>query len=195
MAIAAALMATSLFLFSTVNSFNAFTGLNLLEYFMQSLYSALLYAATPELFPAPVRGSASGLASTLGRLASVVAPVAAQTIYNPAANGVFYLAGGASPFPSFLEKARLQLRGLIGLVILGSLDSDRRCARLNACHRDLALRHARQADLLAVNSISSPTNPNYSISYQPFPFCLLTLRISPIISTSFLVSCITSTRL
>jgi hypothetical protein len=37
-----------------------------------SLYAALLYAYTPEAFPAPVRGSASGMLSTLGRIASIV---------------------------------------------------------------------------------------------------------------------------
>ncbi|GAA5939243.1 hypothetical protein JCM3775_007166 [Rhodotorula graminis] len=96
MAFAAALMGTSLFLFATVSSFTAYTGLNLFEYWAQSLYAALLYAATPEYFPAPYRGSGSGIASTLGRLASTVAPVASGTIFNPRSNSVLYMAGGAA---------------------------------------------------------------------------------------------------
>ncbi|GAA6001454.1 hypothetical protein JCM5350_000050, partial [Sporobolomyces pararoseus] len=83
MCVAAILMGVSLFLYSVVNSFNGFTGLNLLEYWAQSLYAALLYAYSPTAFPAPVRGSGCGIASTLGRLASTVAPVAAGTIFNP----------------------------------------------------------------------------------------------------------------
>ncbi|GJN94743.1 hypothetical protein Rhopal_007835-T1 [Rhodotorula paludigena] len=96
MAFAAGLMGTSLFLFATINSMTAFTGMNLFEYWAQSLYAALLYAYTPEAFPAPFRGSGSGIASTLGRLASTVAPVAAGTIFNPRENGVLYMAGGAA---------------------------------------------------------------------------------------------------
>lgn len=41
------------------------------EYIMQSFFNAVLYATTPEMFPAYVRGSACGLASTLGRLSGV----------------------------------------------------------------------------------------------------------------------------
>uniref|UniRef100_A0A0K3CCV8 BY PROTMAP: gi/472583833/gb/EMS21457.1/ MFS transporter, sugar transporter [Rhodosporidium toruloides NP11] n=1 Tax=Rhodotorula toruloides TaxID=5286 RepID=A0A0K3CCV8_RHOTO len=96
MAFAAALMGTSLFLFSTISSFAAFTGMNLLEYWAQSLYAALLYAFTPEAFPAPFRGSGSGIASTLGRLSSTVAPIAAGTIFSPRSNSVLWLAGGAA---------------------------------------------------------------------------------------------------
>ncbi|GAA5824280.1 hypothetical protein JCM3770_000921 [Rhodotorula araucariae] len=96
MAAAAGLMGTSLFLFATVSSMAAYTGLNAFEYWAQSLYAALLYAFTPEAFPAPYRGSGSGIASTLGRLASTVAPVAAGTIFNPRNNSVLYMAGGAA---------------------------------------------------------------------------------------------------
>ncbi|GAA5846082.1 hypothetical protein JCM3766R1_001361 [Sporobolomyces carnicolor] len=106
MCFAALLMGTSLCLYAVVNSFNGFTGLNLLEYWAQSLYAALLYAYTPEAFPAPVRGSGSGIASTLGRLSSTVAPIAAGTIFNPRSFGVCYMAGGAA-FVSALAVACL----------------------------------------------------------------------------------------
>ncbi|GAA6019707.1 hypothetical protein JCM10207_009237 [Rhodosporidiobolus poonsookiae] len=96
MVIAAALMGTSLFLFATIESQAAYTGMNLLEYWAQSLYAALLYGTTPEFFSAQVRGTGSGFASTLGRLASTVAPVAAGTIFNPRNNGVLYMAGSAA---------------------------------------------------------------------------------------------------
>ncbi|GAA5828576.1 hypothetical protein JCM11251_000860 [Rhodosporidiobolus azoricus] len=106
MILSAGLMGASLFLFSTVNSMAAFTGMNLLEYWAQSLYAALLYASTPEYFPAKIRGSGSGIASTLGRLSSTVAPIAAGTIFNPRSNGVLYMAGGAA-FVSMLAIATL----------------------------------------------------------------------------------------
>ncbi|KAL7412195.1 sugar transporter-like protein [Mrakia frigida] len=74
----------------------AFVGFNAMEYFFQSAYAAALYAYTPEAFPAPIRGSACGILSTLGRLSSTVAPIAAQSIFNPASNGVLYMAGGGA---------------------------------------------------------------------------------------------------
>ncbi|BGP20800.1 hypothetical protein JCM10213_008938 [Rhodosporidiobolus nylandii] len=106
MIIAAALMGTSLFLFATVSSSWGFTGMNLLEYWAQSLYAALLYGITPEFFPSTVRGSGSGAASCLGRIAGTVAPIAAGTIFNPRNNGVLYMAGGAA-FVSMLAIAAL----------------------------------------------------------------------------------------
>jgi hypothetical protein len=64
------------------------------EYFFQAAYAAILYASTPEFFPAPYRGSACGFAATLGRIAGIVAPLIAQTIYSPSSYSVIYLAGG-----------------------------------------------------------------------------------------------------
>ncbi|QRW05943.1 major facilitator superfamily transporter [Ceratobasidium sp. AG-Ba] len=75
MVISSALMATSLFLFATVNTQAANVGLNAMEYFFQSLFNAILYGWTPEAFPAPIRGSACGIASFWGRLFSIVAPL------------------------------------------------------------------------------------------------------------------------
>lgn len=47
----AGLMGASLFMFSLVNSVAGFVGFNAMEYFFQSLYSALLYAFTPGKHP------------------------------------------------------------------------------------------------------------------------------------------------
>ncbi|KAL7422519.1 hypothetical protein Q5752_003167 [Cryptotrichosporon argae] len=109
MVIAAGLQGASLILYQVVNSRAANIGFNAMEYWFQrhvcwmlqaltiSLYAALLYAYTPEAFPAPVRGSASGIMSTLGRIASIVAPLAAGTVYHGGTSpGVLYLAGGAA---------------------------------------------------------------------------------------------------
>ncbi|GAA5970235.1 hypothetical protein JCM11641_001630 [Rhodosporidiobolus odoratus] len=96
MVLSAGLMGTSLFLYATVTSEAGFVGLNVLEYWAQSLYAALLYGTTPEFFDSRVRGSGSGFASCLGRIAGTVAPIAAGTIFNPSNNGVLYMAGGAA---------------------------------------------------------------------------------------------------
>jgi nitrate/nitrite transporter NarK len=63
----------------------------------QSMYNSILYGWTPEIFPAPIRGTACGLASFWGRLFGIVAPLIAQYIYAiPSINGVLYLAGATA---------------------------------------------------------------------------------------------------
>ncbi len=48
-----------------------------------SLYNALLYAFTPEAFPVPIRGSASGMLSTLGRISGIVSIFVLVWLANP----------------------------------------------------------------------------------------------------------------
>lgn len=104
MGISAALMAVSIFVFSAVNSQPANIGLNMMEYFFQSMFNAVLYGWTPEVFPAPVRGTGSGLASFWGRLFGIIAPLTAQTLLPAGGIGsdpegsqrVLYLAGGVT---------------------------------------------------------------------------------------------------
>ena len=97
MIISSALMGASLFLFAAVNSEASNIGFNMMEYFFQSMFNAILYGWTPEVFPAPIRGTACGLASFWGRLFGIVSPIIAAYVLaaNPAGNGVLYLAGGA----------------------------------------------------------------------------------------------------
>lgn len=47
------------------------------EAFSQNIMYGVLYAYTPEIFPAPVRGSAVGVASFLNRVMGLLAPVVA----------------------------------------------------------------------------------------------------------------------
>lgn len=93
MLVSSALMATSLFLYTTVNTHASNVGLNALEYFFQSMFNAVLYGWTPEAFPAPVRGTASGLASFWGRLFSIFSPLIAAHLLQSGVNGPLYLAG------------------------------------------------------------------------------------------------------
>ncbi|ORY35640.1 major facilitator superfamily domain-containing protein [Naematelia encephala] len=97
MVVSAGLMGVSLALYQLVDSIPANIAFNAMEYWFQSLYNALLYAYTPETFAAPFRGSACGMLSTLGRIASIIAPIASTHVYNGSHSpGVLWLgAGGA----------------------------------------------------------------------------------------------------
>lgn len=88
------MMGLSLFLFATVNTEASNIGLNAMEYFFQSMFNAVLYGWTPEAFPAPIRGTASGLASFWGRLFGIVSPLIAADLLQKSLNSPLYLAGG-----------------------------------------------------------------------------------------------------
>jgi MFS family permease len=102
MVVSSALMSASIFVFSTVNSPASNVGLNAMEYFFQSMFNAVLYGWTPEAFPAPIRGTACGVASFWGRLFGIVSPLVAQHLYAKSrddkgdVNSVLYLAGGVT---------------------------------------------------------------------------------------------------
>ncbi|KAF2673622.1 MFS general substrate transporter [Microthyrium microscopicum] len=100
MVLSSGLMGASIFIFSTVNTQAANVGLNLMEYFFQSMFNAVLYGWTPEVFPAPIRGTACGIASFWGRLFGIVSPLIAQHLYARSEGGdinaVLYLAGGVT---------------------------------------------------------------------------------------------------
>ena len=91
-----ALMGISLFLFATVNTQASNVGLNVMEYFFQSMFNAVLYGWTPEAFPAPIRGTASGLASFWGRLFSIVSPLIAAHLLADSLNAPLFLAGAGT---------------------------------------------------------------------------------------------------
>jgi MFS family permease len=102
MVVSSAMMGISIFLFSAVNSAASNIGFNVMEYFFQSMFNAVLYGWTPEAFPAPIRGTACGIASFWGRLFGIVSPLIAQKLYAGGEGGgrdinsVLYLAGGVS---------------------------------------------------------------------------------------------------
>lgn len=94
-------MGVSIFIFSAVNDEASNIGLNVMEYFFQSMFNAVLYGWTPEVFPAPIRGTACGVASFWGRLFGIIAPLTAQHVLpsaglhdSQALNKILYLAGG-----------------------------------------------------------------------------------------------------
>lgn len=86
-------MGVSLFIFATVNTQASNIGINGMEYFFQSMFNAVLYAWTPEAYPAPIRGTAAGVASFWGRLFSIVSPLIAGHLLAKSLNAPLYLAG------------------------------------------------------------------------------------------------------
>ncbi|KAG5925614.1 hypothetical protein E4U53_003267 [Claviceps sorghi] len=104
MVLSSGLMGMSIILLSRADTIAKREGLFALEYFFQSMFNAVLYGWTPEAFPAPVRGTACGVASFWGRLFGIVSPLIAQHLYGRSTGGedhgdvnaVLYLAGGMS---------------------------------------------------------------------------------------------------
>jgi len=64
-----------------------------LEGFFQNVMYGVLYAYTPEVFPAPIRGTGTGIASLLNRIAGLAAPVVAATIGSKHPTGPIIAAG------------------------------------------------------------------------------------------------------
>ncbi|KAL2842620.1 major facilitator superfamily domain-containing protein [Aspergillus pseudodeflectus] len=75
MAISTAITAILLFCFTASKDPNVQLVCSALESFFQMMMYGVLYAYTPEVFPAPNRGTASGVASCLNRIAGLMAPI------------------------------------------------------------------------------------------------------------------------
>ncbi|KGQ06809.1 putative MFS-type transporter PB1E7.08c [Beauveria bassiana D1-5] len=61
------------------------------EAFSQNIMYGVLYAFTPEIFPAPVRGAGSGVASFLNRVTGLMAPLLAANMPGDSASTPIYL--------------------------------------------------------------------------------------------------------
>jgi MFS family permease len=82
MAIATLLSGIFLFLFTLSASSTYQLGFSSVEAFFQNIMYGVLYAYTPEVFPAPNRGTATGVASFLNRIGGLCAPIIAANIGN-----------------------------------------------------------------------------------------------------------------
>ena len=76
------------------------------EAFAQNIMYGVLYAFTPEIFPAPVRGAGTGVASFLNRATGLAAPVLAATI-----------PGDGTTTPVYLSAA-LILAAFVGMCLI-----------------------------------------------------------------------------
>ncbi len=62
-----------------------------IEAFAQNIMYGVLYAFTPEIFPAPVRGAGTGVASFLNRATGLLAPIIAATVPGDGTTAPVYL--------------------------------------------------------------------------------------------------------
>ncbi|ODH47320.1 hypothetical protein GX48_06606 [Paracoccidioides brasiliensis] len=87
MAISTALTAVTLLCFTISSNPDVQLACTCLEAFFQNIMYGVLYAYTPEVFPAPNRGVGTGIASCLNRICGLLAPIVAiyGSITNPKA--------------------------------------------------------------------------------------------------------------
>lgn len=94
LAISTFVSASFLFLFVKYGkSAGAQLAFSCVEAFSQNIMYGVLYAFTPEVFPAPVRGAGTGVASFLNRVAGLIAPILAANIPGDGATTPIYLSG------------------------------------------------------------------------------------------------------
>lgn len=69
-----------LFLFTRANTPASVLGFSCIIAFFQNLVYGLLYSYTPELFPAPIRGTGNGLVALVNRFSGLMAPIIAAYV-------------------------------------------------------------------------------------------------------------------
>ncbi|TQV99688.1 sugar (and other) transporter [Cordyceps javanica] len=92
--VSATLQGLAMAMYTQVKNTAGFVGLNAFEYIMQTYFNSVLYASAPELFDTTYRASASGMLSSLGRIAGIIAPIAGQKYIAAGASGVLWLGAG-----------------------------------------------------------------------------------------------------
>ncbi|TVY73178.1 putative MFS-type transporter PB1E7.08c [Lachnellula suecica] len=93
MAISTCLSGVFLFLFTISADANVQLAFSSIEAFFQNIMYGVLYAYTPEVFPAPVRGTGTGIASFLNRIAGLCAPIIAANIPGANPNAPVFVSG------------------------------------------------------------------------------------------------------
>lgn len=94
-----------LFLYTRANSAAAVLGFSCAIAFFQNLTYGLLYSYTPELFPAPIRGTGNGLVAVFNRLSGLMAPI------------IVAYTGLESSVPLYISAALFIIAGLVFLVL------------------------------------------------------------------------------
>ncbi|KAJ4252385.1 hypothetical protein NW762_010983 [Fusarium torreyae] len=94
-----------LFLFTRATTQAGVLGFTCAIAFFQNLVYGLLYSYTPELFPAPVRGTANGLVAVFNRLSGLIAPIIAAYV------------GIDNDYPVWISAGLFILAGLVFLVL------------------------------------------------------------------------------
>ncbi|PLB49714.1 MFS general substrate transporter [Aspergillus steynii IBT 23096] len=94
-----------LFLFTRASAEAGVIGFTCAIAFFQNLVYGLLYSYTPELFPAPVRGTANGLVALFNRLSGLMAPIIAAYI------------GIETDVPVWISAALFLVAGVVFLIL------------------------------------------------------------------------------
>ncbi|KAJ5805573.1 uncharacterized protein N7503_003175 [Penicillium pulvis] len=94
MAISTVITGVLLFCFTVSSTSNVQLVCSCLEAFFQNIMYGVLYAYTPEVFPAPNRGTGSGISSCLNRIAGLCAPLVAIFASSSNPNAPIYASGG-----------------------------------------------------------------------------------------------------
>lgn len=95
-----------LILFTQATSPGYQLAMSSMEAFFQNVMYGVLYAYTPEVFPAPNRGTGTGMSSFLNRLAGLCAPIVAVN------------AGSADPKAPIYASAGLFFAGFLAMLVL-----------------------------------------------------------------------------
>ena len=93
MALSTMLSGIFLFLFTISADSNYQLTFSSLEAFFQNIMYGVLYAYTPEVFPAPNRGTGTGIASFLNRIGGLCAPIIAANISSSNPSAPVYVSG------------------------------------------------------------------------------------------------------
>lgn len=94
MAVSTMLSGIFLFLFTLSSSSTYQLAFSSVEAFFQNIMYGVLYAYTPEVFPAPNRGTGTGICSFLNRIAGLCAPIIAANIPGANPNAPVFVSGG-----------------------------------------------------------------------------------------------------
>ncbi|KAL2216568.1 major facilitator superfamily domain-containing protein [Thermoascus aurantiacus ATCC 26904] len=94
MAISTMITGIILFCFTASTNSNAQLVCSSLEAFFQNIMYGVLYAYTPEVFPAPNRGTGTGIASCFNRICGLLAPIVAIYTSGANPNAPVYASGG-----------------------------------------------------------------------------------------------------
>jgi sugar phosphate permease len=101
MAISTVITGIFLFLFTISSNSDFQLAFSSLEALFQNVAYGVLYAYTPEVFPAPNRGTGTGISSFLNRVAGLCAPIVAVNAGQADPKSPIY-ASGALFFAAFL---------------------------------------------------------------------------------------------
>jgi MFS family permease len=93
MAIATMLSGIFLFLFTISSDSKYQLGFSSVEAFFQNIMYGVLYAYTPEVFPAPNRGTGTGISSFLNRIGGLCAPIIAANIPDTSPEAPIFVSG------------------------------------------------------------------------------------------------------